>query len=116
VWRSVEHRTPTRRVSANRVRIARVAASSIAGSYNGARHFGHCLSAATDLDRGFSRYATTDAGNSIGDGIERLLNRVIQRDDVLIEGERLIAEISSTPSASASAVATLSANAAGPRI
>ena len=48
------------------------------------------LSAATDLDRGFSRQATTDAGNSIGDGIERTLNRDVQCDDVLIERDWLI--------------------------
>ena len=54
------------------------------------RHFGHRLSAATDLDRGFNWHATTDARNSIGDGIEGPRNRDVQCDGVLTEGDWLI--------------------------
>ena len=56
----------------------------------GARHLGQCLSAATYLDRGFGRHASTDAGNSIGDGIERPLDRDVQCNEVVIEGYWLI--------------------------
>ena len=58
-----------------------------------------------------SRHATTDAGNSIGDGIERPRNRDVQHDDVLIEGDWLIGGDQLNAVGIGERVATLSADA-----